>query len=198
MQYVNTSNVIAEAIDKGYAIKEQIKNENNQVIKETYYDANYQPVKLYNSYYGLSYKYKEHQNLMHYLDADRNIMALSTGCATVIRKLDENGRNVLEEYYDLNMQPVKCYGYYGIAREYDSAGYCTSMTWLFIPFGIGMYCIDQKKSIFASAFLFSILIETTQYITGLGVAEFNDVFENTLGGIIGIFIASIMMKQIKK
>ena len=70
--------------------------------------------------------------------------------------------------------------------------------WLFIPFGIGMYCIDQKKSIFASAFLFSILIETTQYITGLGVAEFNDVFENTLGGIIGIFIASFMMKQIKK
>lgn len=128
--YVNTSNVITEAIDKGYAIKEQIKNENNQVIKETYYDANHQPVKLYNSYYGLSYEYKEHQNIMHYLDADGNIMALSTGCATVIRNLDENGRNVLEEYYDLNMQPAKCYGYYGIGREYDSDGYCKSMTYL--------------------------------------------------------------------
>lgn len=77
--YVNTSNVITEAIDKGYAIKEQIKNNNNQVIKETYYDANHQAVKLYNSYYGLSYEYKEHQNIMHYLDADGNIMALSTG-----------------------------------------------------------------------------------------------------------------------
>lgn len=128
--YVNTSNVITEAIDKGYAIKEQIKNEKKQVIKETYYDANHQPVKLYNSYYGLSYEYKEHQNIMHYLDADGNIMALSTGCATVISNLDENGRNVLEEYYDLNMQPVKCYGYYGISREYDSAGYCTSMTYV--------------------------------------------------------------------
>lgn len=128
--YVNTSNVITEAIDKDYAIKEQIKNENNQVIKETYYDANHQPVKLYNSYYGLSYEYKEHQNIIHYLDANGNIMALSTGCATVISNLDEDGRNVLEEYYDLNMQPVECYGYYGIAREYDSAGYCTSMTYV--------------------------------------------------------------------
>lgn len=411
--YFNASNVITEAIDKGYAIKELIKNENNQVIKETYYDANHQPVKLYNSYYGLSYEYKEDQNLMHYLDADGNIMALNTGCATVIRNLDENGRNVLEEYYDLSMQPVKCYGYYGIAREYDSAGYCTSMTyvnqshkamncsqgyaskiyirdsegtiigefyydvhgnpaksslgeygqlyerddrfrviqityvdqhgnpflnkygysilkrtyykdgtictemyydanekpvalkkgqygiktyndctlyldkngniqysidnmlngypimvivcgcivsilllilpyklsialtilyvffilyetlmfresgdarsnlvlfsyadtffqnrmirvevinnvWLFIPFGVGMYRIYQKKSIFLAALLFSILIEATQYVTGLGVAEFNDVFENTLGGIIGIFIALIIMQQIKK
>ena len=53
--YVNASNVITEAIDKGYAIKEIIKNKNNQVIKETYYDANHQPVKLYNNYYGLSY-----------------------------------------------------------------------------------------------------------------------------------------------
>lgn len=411
--YVNTSNVITEAIDKGYAIKELIKNNNNQVIKETYYDANHHPVKLYNSYYGLSYEYKEHQNIMHYLDADGNIMALSTGCATVIRNLDENGRNVLEEYYDLNMQPIKCYGYYGIAREYDSAGYCTSITyvnqnhkpincsqgyatkiykrdnegtingefyydaagnpamdslgeygqlyvrddqfrviqityvdqhgnpcknqssytilkrthykdgtictemyydanekpialkkgqygiqryndcslyldkngniqisidnmlngypimvivcgcivsilllvlpykmsialtilyvffilyetlmfresgdarsnlvlfsyadtffhsrtirvevinniWLFIPFGVGMYRIDQRKSIFLVALLFSILIETTQYITGLGVAELNDVFENTMGGMIGIELASILIRQIKK
>lgn len=55
--------------------------------------------------------------------------------------------------------------------------------WLFIPFGIGKYRIYQRQSIFESAFIFSILIETTQYITGLGVAEFNDAFENTMGGI---------------
>ena len=28
------------------------------------------------------------------------------------------------------MRPVKCYGYYGITREYDSAGYCTSLTYV--------------------------------------------------------------------
>ena len=66
--------------------------------------------------------------------------------------------------------------------------------WLFIPFGIGMYRIDQKKSIFLAALLFSILIEVTQYITGLGVAEFNDVFENTMGGMIGAVLASILIR----
>ena len=350
---------------------------------------------------------------MHYLDADGNIMAFSTGCATVVRNLDENGRNILEEYYDLNMQQVKCYGYYGIAREYDSDGYCTSMTyinqnhkpmkcsqgyaskiykrdsegtiigefyydvygnptksslgeygqlyerddqfrvtqityvdqngdpcknhynysilkrtyykdgtintemyydatgkpialkkgqygiknyndcslyldkhgniqisidnmlngypvmvivcgcivsvlllllpfnmnialtilyiffilyetlmfrengdarsnlvlfsyadtffqnrmirvevinniWLFIPFGVGMYRIYQKKSFFAVAFIFSILIEITQYVTGLGIAELNDIFENTMGGMIGVILSSILLKHIKK
>ena len=70
--------------------------------------------------------------------------------------------------------------------------------WLFIPFGIGMYHIYQKKSIFLAALLFSILIEATQYITCLGVAEFNDVFENAMGGMIGIVLASILIRQIKK
>ena len=37
-------------------------------------------------------------------------------------------------------------------------------------------------------FVFSILIETTQYITGLGIAEFDDVFGNTLGGWIGVVV----------
>lgn len=34
-----------------------------------------------------------------------------------------------------------------------------------------------------------ILIEMTQYITGLGIAEFDDVFGNTLGGWIGVLAA---------
>lgn len=43
------------------------------------------------------------------------------------------------------------------------------------------------------------LIAPKKVVDGLTeVAEFNDVFENTLGDIIGIFIASIIMKQIKK
>ena len=31
--------------------------------------------------------------------------------------------------------------------------------------------------------------ETTQYITGLGVAEFDDVFGNTMGGWIGVLVS---------
>lgn len=38
-------------------------------------------------------------------------------------------------------------------------------------------------------FLMSVAIETTQYITGLGIAEFDDVFGNTMGGWIGVLTA---------
>ena len=39
----------------------------------------------------------------------------------------------------------------------------------------------------------SVAIETTQYITGLGIAEFDDVFGNTMGGWIGVLVAYIIM-----
>ena len=42
--------------------------------------------------------------------------------------------------------------------------------------------------------LFSIAIETTQYITGLGITEFDDVFGNTLGGWIGILTACTALR----
>lgn len=38
-------------------------------------------------------------------------------------------------------------------------------------------------------FVMSVAIETTQYITGLGIAEFDDVFGNTMGGWIGVLVA---------
>lgn len=61
--------------------------------------------------------------------------------------------------------------------------------WLFVPFGTGLYWIIRKKWAVLVPFLFSVAIEITQYTTGLGIAEFNDVFGNTLGGVIGIVTA---------
>ena len=37
--------------------------------------------------------------------------------------------------------------------------------------------------------VFSVVLETTQYITGIGIAEFDDVFGNTMGGWIGVMVA---------
>lgn len=62
--------------------------------------------------------------------------------------------------------------------------------WLFIPFGTGLYRNIRKKWVLLVPLLLSIAIETTQYITGLGIAEFDDVFGNTMGGWIGIAAAS--------
>ena len=44
-------------------------------------------------------------------------------------------------------------------------------------------------------FVFSVLIETTQYITGLGIAEFDDVFGNTWGGWIGVLASYEWMRR---
>ena len=65
--------------------------------------------------------------------------------------------------------------------------------WLFIPLGTGLYRWFQKKWVLLIPFVMSMVIETTQYITGLGIAEFDDVFGNTMGGWIGILVAYIKM-----
>ena len=61
--------------------------------------------------------------------------------------------------------------------------------WLFIPLGTGLYRWFQKKWVLLIPLVMSVAIETTQYITGLGVAEFDDVFGNTMGGWIGVLAA---------
>ena len=61
--------------------------------------------------------------------------------------------------------------------------------WLFAPLGAGLYRMIQKKWVLLVPFLMSVAIETTQYITGLGIAEFDDVFGNTMGGCIGMLVA---------
>lgn len=61
--------------------------------------------------------------------------------------------------------------------------------WLFVPLGAGWYRIIQKKWVLLVPFLMSVVIEATQYITGLGIAEFDDVFGNTMGGWIGVLTA---------
>lgn len=65
--------------------------------------------------------------------------------------------------------------------------------WLFIPLGTGLYRWFQKKWVLVIPFVMSVAIEMTQYITGLGIAEFDDVFGNTMGGWIGVLVAYIIM-----
>lgn len=59
--------------------------------------------------------------------------------------------------------------------------------WLFIPFGTGLYAIFRKKRVWIAALLLSVVIELIQYFTGWGIAELDDLFGNTLGGVIGVW-----------
>ena len=68
--------------------------------------------------------------------------------------------------------------------------------WLFVPLGTGLYRIFQKKWVLLIPFVMSVAIELTQYITGLGIAEFDDVFGNTMGGWIGVLVAWTWVKRL--
>lgn len=67
--------------------------------------------------------------------------------------------------------------------------------WLFIPLGTGLYRWFQKRWVLLIPFVMSVAIETTQYITGLGIAEFDDVFGNTMGGWIGVLVAWMWLSR---
>lgn len=70
--------------------------------------------------------------------------------------------------------------------------------WLFVPLGTGVYRRFRNKWVLLVPFFMSVAIETTQYITGLGIAEFDDVFGNTLGGWIGILLVKTMISYKRK
>ena len=49
-----------------------------------------------------------------------------------------------------------------------------------------------------SAFLFSVFIEVTQLVFRLGLFEFDDIFHNVMGAVIGFFIWMICRKHAQK
>lgn len=61
---------------------------------------------------------------------------------------------------------------------------------LYIPFGwmTHTWKQDGKRIVFAG-FLLSIFCEVIQYFTGRGMADINDVLFNTLGAVIGVWLA---------
>ncbi len=61
---------------------------------------------------------------------------------------------------------------------------------LFVPFSALMRSLSGKRLWLWIIPMLSIGIELTQYITGLGLCELDDILNNTLGGLAGYFIAN--------
>ena len=70
---------------------------------------------------------------------------------------------------------------------------------LFIPFGLLLKLLGINTwLILLIGFTFSCSIELLQYILKLGLCELDDVFHNTLGTLIGLFIGNWIRKQCRK
>lgn len=66
---------------------------------------------------------------------------------------------------------------------------------LFIPIGLLLSCVSSRLKwwmVLLVGIGFSTLIELLQYIFKCGFSEFDDVFHNTLGCLIGIMIVAII------
>ena len=71
--FVNAEEKTTFAIDRGYAVRKTVRNSEGKTIEERYFDADGNPVKLYDSYYGVEYEYHDHEAIIQYLDWHRGI-----------------------------------------------------------------------------------------------------------------------------
>lgn len=127
--FVNASEETTFAIDRGYAVRKAVRNAEGKTIEERYFDADGNPVELYDGYYGIKYEYCDHEVIIRYLDSQGNEMSLTT-YSIIVRTLDDDGRAVDDYYYDMDMQSIKYAGYYGMHRDYDNNGWNNMVTYL--------------------------------------------------------------------
>lgn len=72
---------------------------------------------------------------------------------------------------------------------------------IFIPFGGLLGILGEKRSSFKSLgfiLIFSLLIEVSQFILGVGATDITDIIMNSLGGGIGLVSYSMLVKYIKR
>ena len=70
---------------------------------------------------------------------------------------------------------------------------------VFIPFGV-LLSVNLKRATFwrklASVFVFSLAVETIQFILAIGITDATDVITNTLGGFLGLALYDTAKKRI--
>lgn len=68
---------------------------------------------------------------------------------------------------------------------------------LFVPFGALMRSLSRNRRRLWIIPLLSVGIELTQYVTGLGLCELDDILNNTLGGLAGYLLIGAVRKYKK-
>jgi len=84
----------------------------------------------------------------------------------------------------------------GVERSFYIKQIFGNLTML-IPLGFMLPMLKKisLKQILIIGFCFSAFIELTQFITGRGLMEFDDVFNNTVGAMMGYLIYNVVRRK---
>lgn len=211
------------ATTAGYSVVHRSYDSDGKPDTDLYYDMDGNPVRLSKGQYGVKYSGKVtlllNKNGKTMLCVDNLLngfpfLVVVVGCliCAAFLELPEKPRKLLFIAYvvficyetlmfretgtsRLNLQPFSYASrFWGDLSVRAGA---IHNVWLFVPFGTGLYLLIRKKWTLAVPLLASLLIETTQYVTGLGIAELDDLIGNTLGGWIGIWMASFALQHLR-
>lgn len=61
--------------------------------------------------------------------------------------------------------------------------------WLFVPLGAGLYTFAPRRRVLWIPVALTVGIELTQYLTGLGLMQVDDILGNTFGAVMGFLLA---------
>lgn len=199
----------------GYSTIRKTYYDDGNIKDELYFDTEGKPVKLSSGQYGVRYK----NGKTYYLDAngkvkfDLNLFIKQDACIVVVIGmmlcfifiLTKNkitlaitiaylffilGQTLLGRTEGFGAANLELFwSYKQFLSNYNYRIQILNNIWLFIPFGAGLYSLIHKPYCLILPFVLSMSIETAQYFFCLGLCEFDDIFSNTLGGIIGFIMA---------
>lgn len=75
-------------------------------------------------------------------------------------------------------------------KSYSVRAEVINNIWLFVPLGAGLYSLTQNRRVLWIPFLLTVGIELTQYLTGLGLAQTDDILGYTFGALAGFLLAA--------
>lgn len=212
-----------QAVSAGYIVSEWSYYRDGTLKTNMYFDASGNQIALSKGQYGVRYvngvtlylnQYGRVKLCVDNLLNGYPFMVVVVGCILCVllcflpkrMKVGIFGIYVLFILYETLMfreigdtrTNLKLFSYAGkFLTDFTTREGVINNIWLFIPFGTGLYAMFRRKRVWVAAFFFSVAIELIQYFTGLGIAELDDVFGNTLGGVSGVMMGGVVLEMLE-
>lgn len=207
--------------NKGYTTIVRTFYSDNTLATECYFDLEGNPYALSEGQYGI----KKVNNQIIYLDSSGNelfnlrtllynhswitiILAIGMVAVSIISKKRTNAILIilclcsiiymtLMYRYNEAKEHEAIWNFIGIITERNVRINIIRNIWLFVPLGTMLQKIAFKKIVLVIPFLFSLIIETMQYYSNIGIFDVFDIISNSIGGIIGYTIGLMLSRRQK-